>query len=755
MSLEFSIFHMNGLASRDSSAPSAAQQVANKNGAAGEGPADFRSVLSSHQSLHQKEKSPGKEVAEREGKEFGRINRPQNSGSHVPVGAGNGPNAQSDSKSPIKGSAKSSETQVPDSVIAGATGIERGAAEFDAAIAESVMDGAGQAEVDSQTGVYQEESYHLIEDEYGLGGGIDAGFLKEELFTLRSVIRDTAQPGVEVTSEESGATLEVNGSSAGAEALRLEDEQNLTGLLLDNGYGNGGAVMTTPSSALTPEGSSKPAVGSFEEGSGEEAGQETARGSDTGLFFNADESQASHPADLLHDLETGSLAFGSDTTGTQPINKDITKELGLFERAEIEADLFEESKSAATGPEQSVPLLEGENLQVPVGLPVGLYEAELATVAGLASSVLKEADPLQVSSLGKGETGARGKMVVDMEFSHSDALNKVTSDIGTDNTGNGEADAGKAETESIEPDTGSVEDSTESVEPGSRGSRRSELKGIENALERLRQSRTAPNTETLKGLIEKAEAGEDGSNTSEVYAKNLEKASAGADEALESGLNTGKGRPMAGGGFLGTGGDGGGNEAGSNGHRALGPQDFAALLARDGEIRSLSFTESLMATEAGVEPSSGFEHTVKVYEKFSQALKMSFLAGGRQVNLRLSPEHLGTLEIKLTGDGENVNARIIVDSRAVKNLLDSDSAKLRELFAQQGLNMDKYSVDVREQSVGTDGNKGAELWERSESKGRRREGNREPVTEAGHTVIGTVTGAAYGLDRQGGIDLFA
>lgn len=83
-----------------------------------------------------------------------------------------------------------------------------------------------------------------------------------------------------------------------------------------------------------------------------------------------------------------------------------------------------------------------------------------------------------------------------------------------------------------------------------------------------------------------------------------------------------------------------------------------------------------------------------VFERLSAGVRMSLGENGKEVSLSLAPEHLGSLHIKMSIEESSVKARIIVENEAAKTILDSDSGRLREVFARHGLTLDKYTVEL-------------------------------------------------------------
>lgn len=106
--------------------------------------------------------------------------------------------------------------------------------------------------------------------------------------------------------------------------------------------------------------------------------------------------------------------------------------------------------------------------------------------------------------------------------------------------------------------------------------------------------------------------------------------------------------------------------------------------------------------EASGELKGTKEKVSEVYEKLNSGIKLSMVQGGKEVRMSLAPEHLGQLHIKLNVAEGVVKANIIVDSASVKSILDADAGKLKEIFGQNGLVLEKYSVVVS--SHGPSGN---------------------------------------------------
>ncbi|MBI5642839.1 MAG: flagellar hook-length control protein FliK [Deltaproteobacteria bacterium] len=144
----------------------------------------------------------------------------------------------------------------------------------------------------------------------------------------------------------------------------------------------------------------------------------------------------------------------------------------------------------------------------------------------------------------------------------------------------------------------------------------------------------------------------------------------------------------------------------------------AALDARFGLTGAVN--ENKNPFEAVLEAKIAPVESGDLYEKLDQGVKMTIRDGG-EVRLKLNPEHLGELNIKLNVAEGRVSADVLVDSADVKAMLDADSGRLKEIFSSNGLTLEKYTVEVN--TGGTDLNdarhSGSGSWDnRGASEGR-------------------------------------
>jgi flagellar hook-length control protein FliK len=113
---------------------------------------------------------------------------------------------------------------------------------------------------------------------------------------------------------------------------------------------------------------------------------------------------------------------------------------------------------------------------------------------------------------------------------------------------------------------------------------------------------------------------------------------------------------------------------------------------------------------------------------------ITYLAGGdsKEMLVRLEPPELGRLQLRMAlADGE-LSARMVVENKAVKELVESQLPQLRQGLQDQGFQVDKLLVETRSE----DGGNSAFKQGRNESTGPDKQGQAaesltevEPVTD--------------------------
>lgn len=84
----------------------------------------------------------------------------------------------------------------------------------------------------------------------------------------------------------------------------------------------------------------------------------------------------------------------------------------------------------------------------------------------------------------------------------------------------------------------------------------------------------------------------------------------------------------------------------------------------------------------------------EVQEKVQAGIKVSVEQGGGEVRMKLNPESLGEVRIKLSVASGVVKAEIIVENPEVKRIIEADTSFLRDSLGSHGLTLDKCVVEV-------------------------------------------------------------
>ena len=90
--------------------------------------------------------------------------------------------------------------------------------------------------------------------------------------------------------------------------------------------------------------------------------------------------------------------------------------------------------------------------------------------------------------------------------------------------------------------------------------------------------------------------------------------------------------------------------------------------------------------------------------------------GSDQITLKLSPEHLGNLQLNLRMDEQNLKLEIVAEHRSARDALLQQADSLRETLAKQNIKMDSFDV-----STGNYGSQPqlSQQWRQAESNQRQ------------------------------------
>ena len=138
--------------------------------------------------------------------------------------------------------------------------------------------------------------------------------------------------------------------------------------------------------------------------------------------------------------------------------------------------------------------------------------------------------------------------------------------------------------------------------------------------------------------------------------------------------------------------------------------DFRSGLERSGSAGRVETVSQTLRQEAaslrqaaGQETHTQMERTLtlanqkEVFDKISAIARLNQQGGSSEISLKLEPDHLGMMRVRITvNDNQAVNARIQVESHEARSLIENTLQQLKDSLAEQGLKVEKFSVDVRQ-----------------------------------------------------------
>jgi flagellar hook-length control protein FliK len=83
-----------------------------------------------------------------------------------------------------------------------------------------------------------------------------------------------------------------------------------------------------------------------------------------------------------------------------------------------------------------------------------------------------------------------------------------------------------------------------------------------------------------------------------------------------------------------------------------------------------------------------------VIEQVVKGITMRNSGSTSEMRMRLQPEHLGDVSLKLTVSGTTISANIVAQNADVRDMLLSNQQQLVRTLAEAGLSLGNFSVDV-------------------------------------------------------------
>jgi flagellar hook-length control protein FliK len=80
-------------------------------------------------------------------------------------------------------------------------------------------------------------------------------------------------------------------------------------------------------------------------------------------------------------------------------------------------------------------------------------------------------------------------------------------------------------------------------------------------------------------------------------------------------------------------------------------------------------------------------------------------SGSSEIRLRLNPDNLGEVTLKLTVNGSSISANLVAQNGDVRNALLSNHQQLAQSLSEAGLTLAGFSVDVSGGDAGRDQNR--------------------------------------------------
>jgi hypothetical protein len=112
---------------------------------------------------------------------------------------------------------------------------------------------------------------------------------------------------------------------------------------------------------------------------------------------------------------------------------------------------------------------------------------------------------------------------------------------------------------------------------------------------------------------------------------------------------------------------------------------FASLTAPTASAPAVQFTPA--PAPATVDPQAVIEQVVK-------GIVLRNFGSTSEVRMRLQPEHLGDVSLKLTVTGTTISANVVAQNADVRDMLLANQQQLARSLAQAGLSLGAFSVDV-------------------------------------------------------------
>lgn len=100
------------------------------------------------------------------------------------------------------------------------------------------------------------------------------------------------------------------------------------------------------------------------------------------------------------------------------------------------------------------------------------------------------------------------------------------------------------------------------------------------------------------------------------------------------------------------------------------------------------------------QPEVSQQERVRVIQRIARSFNRLSAEGGT-INLRLHPEHLGSVTVQVRMEGRSLAAKLSTETTAARDAIMADLPALRQRLADQGFDVTKFQVDVTENGADT------------------------------------------------------
>ncbi len=106
---------------------------------------------------------------------------------------------------------------------------------------------------------------------------------------------------------------------------------------------------------------------------------------------------------------------------------------------------------------------------------------------------------------------------------------------------------------------------------------------------------------------------------------------------------------------------------------------------------------SEISTVQDIQPKNATADVQQVINQIVDHMKITIKQDAAEINLKLKPEHLGDLSLKIITERGIVTAQFVAESQQVKEIIEANFNHLKNVLQEQGLKVDQLSVSVGQQ----------------------------------------------------------